>query len=137
MDVGVDGILRRVTDRTLLFPQVLPELTDKVPLTKAAPKVILILFVPCPELTIVPAGNVQLWVVAPVTSGQLYVWVLPAHTPRKVPAIEAGVPGLLAMASVLLVLVPATQLDAFTLSVPDAKEALKLTVALEALRCIR
>jgi hypothetical protein len=55
--------------------------------------------------------------------------VLPAHTPGKVPAIELGVPGLLARVSVLLALVPATQLEAFTLKVPETKEELKLTVA--------
>ena len=55
--------------------------------------------------------------------------MLPAHTPSKVPAIELGVPGLLARVSVLLELVPAMQLEAFTLKVPETKEELKLTVA--------
>jgi hypothetical protein len=55
--------------------------------------------------------------------------VLPPHTPSKVPAIELGVPGLLARVSVLLALVPAMQLEAFTLKVPETKEALKLMVA--------
>ena len=55
--------------------------------------------------------------------------MLPAHTPRKVPAIELGVPGLLARVSVLFVLVPAMQLDALTFRVPETKEELKLTVA--------
>ena len=55
--------------------------------------------------------------------------MLPAHTPRKVPAIEPGVPGLLARVSVLLALVPAMQLEAFTFRVPETKEELKLTVA--------
>jgi hypothetical protein len=55
--------------------------------------------------------------------------VLPAHTPSKVPVIELGVPGLLARVSVLLELVPAMQLEAFTLKVPETKEELKLTVA--------
>ena len=55
--------------------------------------------------------------------------MLPAHTPSKVPAIELGVPGLLARVSVLLALVPAMQLEAFTLKVPETKEELKLTVA--------
>ncbi len=55
--------------------------------------------------------------------------MLPAHTRSKVPAIELGVPGLLARVSVLLALVPAMQLEAFTLKVPETKEELKLTVA--------
>ena len=55
--------------------------------------------------------------------------MLPAHTPSRVPAIELGVPGLLASVSVLLELVPAMQLEAFTLKVPETKEELKLTVA--------
>ena len=59
MAVGEDGFDNKVTDLTPLFPQALPELTDRVPLTKAAPKVMLMLVVPCPEFTIVPAGKVQ------------------------------------------------------------------------------
>ena len=55
--------------------------------------------------------------------------MLPAQTPSKVPAIELGVPGLLERVSVLLELVPAMQLEAFTLKVPETKEELKLTVA--------
>ncbi len=55
--------------------------------------------------------------------------MLPAHTLSNVPAIELGVPGLLARVSVLLELVPAMQLEAFTLKVPETKEELKLTVA--------
>lgn len=55
--------------------------------------------------------------------------MLPAQTPSNVPAIELGVPGLLARVRVLLALVPAMQLEAFTLKVPETKEELKLTVA--------
>ena len=56
--------------------------------------------------------------------------MVPAQAPVRFPAMDAGVPGLLAMANDLFALVPAMQLDAFTYRVPETKEALKLTVAL-------
>ena len=59
MEDGVDGLDNNVTDLRPLFPQALPELTDRVPLTKVAPMVMLMLLVPCPEFTVVPAGKVQ------------------------------------------------------------------------------
>ena len=59
MEEGVDGLDNNVTDLRPLFPQALPELTERVPLTKADPMVMLMLVVPCPEFTVVPAGKVQ------------------------------------------------------------------------------
>lgn len=59
MEDGVDGLDSKVTDLRPLFPQALPELTDNVPLTNAEPMVMLMLLVPCPEFTVVPAGKVQ------------------------------------------------------------------------------
>ena len=58
-DEGVEGADKIVADRTTPFPHAFPALTEMVPLTKAAPMVMLMLVVPCPEFMVVPAGKVQ------------------------------------------------------------------------------